>query len=111
MSFDPAWWFDAKQMVAQTSGWPRDTLHVMAGVLLQLLFAFLLRTGLADRRPWLLVLGLESLNEAYDLWFERWPSWPMQWGEGLQDVLGTMLLPTVLLLVARWRPRLLAGRR
>jgi hypothetical protein len=111
MSLEASWWFEAKTLAEHATGWPRDTLHVMGGVLLQLLFAFLLRTGLSDRRPWLVVLALELANEAYDLWIERWPSWSMQWGEGVRDLLGTMLLPTLLLIIARRRPRLLAGRR
>jgi len=84
-----------------------DSLHVLAGVLLQLGAAAILRTDVADRRPWLLVLVLELANEANDLLVEQWPNPGMQWGEGAKDVLLTMLLPTLILLVARYRPRLL----
>lgn len=111
MNLDPAVWNDLKDLVAHASGWPMDTLHVLGGVLLQLLAAALFRTSLADRRPWLAVFLLELANEGYDLWFERWPSLSTQVGEGVRDLIGTMLLPTLLLLVARRRPRLLAGRR
>lgn len=111
MTFDPTAWYEFKELVRHGLGWPMDTLHVMGGVLLQLALAALLRTSLASKWPWLIVLGLEVANEAYDLWFERWPSLGMQMGEGLRDVIGTMLLPTVLLWTARARPRLLAGRR
>lgn len=110
MSFDPALWYEVKELVRHSTGWPMDTLHVMGGVLLQLVLAALLRTSLASKWPWLIVLLLELANEAYDLWFERWPSLPMQVGEGLRDLIGTMLLPTILLWVARNRPRLLSGR-
>ena len=91
MSFDPAVWFHVKELVRHATGWPMDTLHVMGGVLLQLALAALLRTSLASKWPWLIVLLLELANEAYDLWFERWPSLPMQVGEGLRDLIGTML--------------------
>ena len=87
-----------------------DSLHVLAGVMLQLAAARVMRTSVADFRPWLLVLGLELANEAYDLLVEHWPDPGMQWGEGLKDVLLTMFLPTILLLVARHRSGLLAGR-
>lgn len=103
-------WYALKQLAEHATGWPMDTLHVLAGVLLQLLTAWLLRTSLADWRPWLAVLLLELLNEGYDLWVERWPSLAMQLGEGLRDLIGTMLLPTLLLVLARRRPRLLARR-
>ena len=87
-----------------------DTLHVMGGVIIQLLAAAVMRRSLRQAGPWLVVLVLELANEAYDLWIERWPSLGMQLGEGLRDLLGTMLLPTLLWWVARYRPRLLAGR-
>lgn len=78
-----------------------DSLHVVAGILLQLGGAALLRTSLADIRPWLLVAALELLNELHDVWIEQWPSLIMQAGEALKDLALTLLLPTLLLLVAR----------
>jgi hypothetical protein len=110
MSLDPANWFEIKELVRHSTSWPMDTLHVMGGVVLQLLAAALLRTSLASRWPWLIVLVLELANEAYDLQVERWPSFGMQLGEGLRDIVGTMLLPTLLWWIARARPRLLSGR-
>ncbi|UUR08428.1 hypothetical protein [Sphingomonas glaciei] len=110
MSFDPAVWFHVKELVRHATGWPMDTLHVMGGVILQMVLAALLRTSLASKWPWLIVLGMELTNEAYDLWFERWPSLGLQVGEGLRDLVGTMLLPTLLLWAARCRPRLMSGR-
>jgi hypothetical protein len=110
MSIDPASWYEVKELVRHASGWPMDTLHVMAGVILQLLAAALMRTSLASKGPWLAVLLLELANEAYDLWVERWPSVGMQLGEGARDLVGTMILPTLLWWAARRHPRLLAGR-
>jgi hypothetical protein len=110
VNIDPALWFELKELVRHSTGWPMDTLHVMGGVILQLAAAALLRTSLASRGPWLLVLLLELANEAYDLWLERWPSLGMQLGEGARDLVGTMILPTVLWWAARRHPRLLAGR-
>jgi hypothetical protein len=103
-------WLSAKELAEHASGWPTDTLHVIGGVLLQLLLVAWLGRGLADGRPVLLVLILELVNEAHDLWVERWPSLPMQVGEGLRDLVGTLLLPTVLWLVARHRPLWLVKR-
>lgn len=110
MSFDAAQWYQAKELVRHATGWPMDTLHVMIGVTLQLLFAGLLRTSLASKWPWLIVLVLELANEAYDFSVERWPSLAMQAGEGLRDLIGTMVLPTLLWWVARRHPRILSGR-
>jgi hypothetical protein len=111
MSWDAATWYQMKHWAAQSSGWSMDTLHVLISVPLHLLFAWLLRTGLADVRPWALLLVVEAANEAYDLWFERWPSLRDQLGAGASDLLATMILPTLLLLVARRQPRLLSKRR
>jgi hypothetical protein len=110
VSTDPAIWFELKELVRHSTGWPMDTLHVLGGVILQLAVAALLRTSLASRWPWLIVFALELANEAYDLWLERWPSLGMQLGEGLRDLVATMLLPTLLWWVARRRPKLLSGR-
>lgn len=110
MSVEPTVWLQAKELLAHSSGWPMDTLHVVAGVAVQLAAAALLRCSLAEWRPWLAVLALELANEAHDLWVERWPSLPMQLGEGLSDLVATMLLPTLLLIVARHRPALLSRR-
>jgi hypothetical protein len=109
MSVDPALWFELKELVRTSSGWSMDALHVIGGVFLQLAVAALLRTSLASKWPWLVVLVLELANEGYDLWLERWPSLGMQLGEGVRDLVGTMLLPTLLCWIARRRPRLLAG--
>jgi hypothetical protein len=111
MNFDPAAWHELKELVRHGSEWPMDTLHVIGGVVLQLMLAALLRTSLASKWPWLILLTLELANEGYDLWFERWPSLGMQVGEGLRDLVGTMLLPTLLWWIARARPSLLSGRR
>lgn len=110
MNIDPAIWHEAKELVRMSSGWQMDTLHVLGGVIAQLAFAWLFRTSLASKWPWLVVLALELANEAYDLWLERWPSLGMQVGEGVRDLVGTMLLPSLLWWIARRHPRLLAGR-
>lgn len=88
-----------------------DSLHILAGVVLQLVAAALLRCSLANWRPLLAVLLLALLNEINDLWVETWPNPGMQWGEGMKDLLLTMALPILLLIIARRRPSLLAGPR
>jgi len=86
-----------------------DSLHVLAGVTLQLAAAAVLRTNVVNGRPWLLVLAFELANEANDLLVEQWPDSRMQWGEGGKDVILTMLLPTLIMMVARHRSSLLTG--
>lgn len=100
-------WHELNALLKHASGCPMDTLHVLDGVVLQLVIAPLIRRSVADWRPWAAVLLLELPSEAYDLWVERWPSLPMQVSEGLRDLLAAMVLPTLLLWVARRQPALL----
>ena len=94
-------WHELKLLVEHASGVSMDALHVVAGVVIQVAVAALLRSSLGSWRPWLVVLVLELANEAMDLWVERWPHPGMQIGEGVKDIVLTMALPTLLLLAAR----------
>lgn len=102
-------WTQTKTFVEHMIGFGHDALHVLVGVCLQLLFAALFRMSARNIRPWLMVLALELANEWSDLYIEVWPKHAMQWGESAKDVLLTVALPTLLLIVARCRPKLLCG--
>jgi hypothetical protein len=104
-------WFNFKVFLERTFAFSHDSLHVVAGVLLQLILAALLRVSLASPWPWLIVLALELANEWNDIAVEAWPDPAMQIGEGAKDLLLTMALPTVLLVIARRWPGLLRKGR
>lgn len=104
-------WYDAKIIIERAGMISTDAMHVIAGVLLQLLFATILRRPLSAWLPWLAVLAVLLFNEAVDLWVERWPSLAMQIGEAVKDLLLTMLLPTALLVAFRLSPALRHSRR
>lgn len=87
-----------------------DALHVVLGVLVQLVAAAITRSSLSRALPWLVVFGLELINEINDIKVERWPTFAMQLGEGVKDTLLTMLLPTILLILVRMQPRLFRAR-
>lgn len=99
-------WSEFKDFGERASGVSHDALHVIAGVLAQLALVALFRTSLARLWPWGLVLLAELVNEWNDYRVERWSEVGLQWGEMTKDLGLTMLLPTVLLLAARWRPAL-----
>ena len=86
-----------------------DALHILVGFAIFLLSALVLRRSVASAPPWLATLLLEVGNEAYDLHVELWPHPASQLGEGAKDVMLTMALPTLLLIVARLRPKLLVN--
>ena len=103
-------WYQVKLFIEHASGISMDALHILVGFAIFLLAAQLLRRTVADASPWLATLVLEIGNEAHDLTVELWPDASSQLGEGAKDILLTMALPTLLLLVARWRPGLLGVR-
>lgn len=103
-------WYQLKLFVQHASGFSMDALHVIAGVVLQLAIAFVCRSSVARPLPLLAVLGLELVNEASDFRVERWPDPAMQFGESAKDVILTLLVPALLFLIARRRPKLLTQR-
>jgi len=102
-------WFEIKQWLSTASGLNMDALHVHAGVLGQILAALMLRRSLASPWPWLAVLGFVLGNEYYDYRYEIWPGDERseQRAEGIRDAWNTMLVPSLLFLLARFLPRLM----
>jgi hypothetical protein len=102
-------WHHAKEWLTAASGLDMDALHVHAGVLIQIGAALLLRRRLSSPIPWLIVLAFTAANEIYDYRDEAWPDRAMQRAEGYRDAWNTMLIPTLLMLLARFAPRLFTG--
>jgi cell shape-determining protein MreD len=94
-----------KAAVAAWTGLERDALHIYAAIIIQLGSAALLRRTLASLWPWLFVLAFALTNEWLDMHrddlVEDWEK-----AAALHDLWNTMLLPTLLLLVVRFAPRL-----
>lgn len=99
-------WHEIKDFIALWTGLERDALHIYAALLVQVGTAFLLRRSLGHWAPWAAILLLALLNEAVDMFedglVERW-----EIGAGLHDLWNTMLLPSLLLLLARFAPSIL----
>ena len=106
----PLQWYQIKLSIAHFVGTDMDALHVLAGVLLQFGVALLLRVPVTRWIPWLSVLGIEMVNEWSDLQAEKWPDRGMQYREAVEDIVLTILLPTLILVVGRLRPRLLVEK-
>jgi hypothetical protein len=104
-------WHQIKEWAEHASGLDMDALHVHAGVALQILFALILRRPLSSPWPWLGVAAVEAVNEVYDYSYEVWPDRSIQLAEGIRDGWNTMVIPTLLLLLCRYAPALLVGRR
>ena len=100
-------WLLFKDELTRATALSRDALHIYLGVSVQFAAALLLRRKLGDWSPWLVVLMLALINEAADLWVEIWPQHTMQAASALHDIVNTMILPTILLALSRWVPRLI----
>lgn len=101
-------WYQVKSFIEHVSGISMDALHMLVGFVVFLVAAALLKKSVASTEPWLAVLLLAIGNEAYDLHVEIWPSLASQLGEATKDMLLTLALPTLMLVLARRNPALLA---
>ena len=101
-------WYQFKLFIHHSSGVSFDALHVLFGFAIFLLAARLFNQSVASPIPWAAAMLLEIGNEGCDLLIELWPELRSQLGEAAKDILLTMTLPTLVMLIARWRPCLLA---
>ena len=101
-------WFEAKMFLEHSVSVSPDALHVIAGAIIFLVCARLFRCSISSWRVWGALLFLNFFNEFVDLWAERWPDPARQYGQGMKDLVLTMSVPTILVLVARFAPTLLA---
>ena len=105
-------WFELKNWLELSTGLDRDSLHIYAGVAVQLSVAFFLRRSLASPVPWFFVAAVTLANEYYDYSFVPEGSLGnrIYYDEAIRDIWNTLLLPSVLLLIARFWPNWLTGK-
>ena len=80
----------------------RDALHIYVALIIFVGACLMFGWKARDWLPWLLVLFVAAIGEALDI-HERLEGFarPATW-ENLKDIVNTMILPTVLLLAARY---------
>lgn len=103
-------WVQFKDYLSQISGLSEDALHVYVAVLIQLAAVLLLRRSFAHPLPWLCLVAVLAVNEAIDLAEPGEPIEEWQVLGGLRDLWNTLLLPTGLMLLARFAPAVMTGR-
>jgi len=104
-------WEERKLLFEHSVAFHPDALHAIAGVLIQLATAAIIRKPVSTVLPWLVVLIATFGNEFIDLWVQQWPHPGMQYGESVKDILLTISLPTVIFVTARFAPSLYKRRR
>jgi len=106
------YWIEIKDWLELSSGLDRDSLHIYAGVGIQLFVALIFRRSLASPIPWLLVVVAALANEYFDysLVPDRVNGDPRYLDEAFRDIWNTLLLPSLFLAIARFWPAWLTGR-
>ncbi len=102
-------WHQGKLFIEHSLSISHDSLHIVIGVMLWLVFALLFKRPLTTWLPWQWLLAVILWNEAVDLWIEQWPDPGQQYGEGAKDILLTLAVPTLIMVAARRRPDLFRG--
>jgi hypothetical protein len=105
-------WHHIKDWLEHAIGLNMDALHVHAGFLLQLASAIVMRRPLSSPWPWLAVVAAESANEIYDYTYEVWPGAErqIQLAEGIRDFWNTLVIPSLMLILARYAPALFTAQ-
>ena len=103
-------WHEGKLLIENSVPVSHDSLHIIFGTFVWILFAVGLRRPLSSWRPWLWAFAVILWNETVDLWTETWPDRATQYAQGVKDLLLTMLVPTVLMFAMRYRPQMFRPR-
>lgn len=99
-------WLEIKIWLISTTGLDRDALHIYCALVIQLFCALFFRRRLGSIWPWIAVLIIATINEYLD--YQRVgtseASILLFQAEAYRDMWNTMLLPTILTLIARFWP-------
>ena len=105
-------WHVIKIWMESTTGLDRDALHIYCALAIQLPFALFFRRRLGSVWPWIAVLTAGIVNEYLDYQYIGDDDAAIMSfrEEALRDMWNTMLLPTVLLFIARFWPQWMTGK-
>jgi len=92
----------AKTMILEHVGLAKDALHVYVALIVFLAVCRLFRWPVSSWKPWLAVLAVTVFGEALDLRHSLAKGYPIELGYHWTDLWNTMLVPTVLMLAARY---------
>jgi hypothetical protein len=95
--------------IVRLSGLPDPALHVILGLVIFFVAAAILRVPVSNWKPWLVVLGLQLVNEGADLLREVIEGGTVFLRGSLIDTAVTLLLPTLIVLAGKLRRKVQRG--
>ncbi len=93
---------ELKTLIVDHVGLAKDALHVYVALIVFLVVCRLFRWPASSWKPWLVVLAVAILGEALDLRHTLSMGYAVRFDYHWTDLWNTMLVPTVLVLVARY---------
>ena len=94
----------AKMWLAETLHLGKDALHVYVALLVFFGACLLFRWKAWQWNPWLCVLGIALAGEVWDLGDSFVGGARLDFAASLKDLWNTLLVPTLLVLLARYSP-------
>lgn len=91
----------AKLWLVDTLHLGKDALHIYVALAVFFGACLLFRWKASQWQPWFCVLAVALAGEAWDLWDCFAIGEPLAFGHGLKDLWNTLLVPTLLVLLAR----------
>jgi hypothetical protein len=92
----------AKLWLVETLHLAKDALHIYVALVIFLGACLLFRWKAWQWKPWLCVLAAALLGEAWDLADSAVAGQPLAYDESLKDLCNTLLVPTLVVLLARY---------
>ena len=92
----------AKVWLVDTLHLERDALHIYVALLVFFGACLLFRWKASQWKPWLCVLAVALVGEVWDLADSIGRSEPLAFDHSLKDLGNTLLIPTLLVLLARY---------
>ncbi|WP_298466812.1 hypothetical protein [uncultured Erythrobacter sp.] len=93
---------ELKTLIVEHVGLAKDALHVYVALIVFLVVCRLVRWPASSWKPWLVVLAVAVLGEVLDLRHTLSMGYTVRLDYHWTDLWNTMLVPTVLVLVARY---------
>lgn len=93
---------ELKTLIVDHVGLAKDALHVYVALIVFLVVCRVFRWPVSSWKPWLAVLFVAVLGEVLDLRHTLSKGYPVEVGYHWTDLWNTMLVPTILMLAARY---------